>query len=281
MIKFLLAFLISVSCLGAPTEIPLPAPGPSHHYLWAVMINAYHGFKITVDSKSTFWNNGTPNYKMMWSAATYMNSIHFGDAAMKKQARDRVLVLVPTQSVGHMNGEQFAVDPHSNFWVAAMVVITQAAWESNDAQVKSACTAWWSAHFYWLDQVYAGPVAGTRLPGVRLKGGLPGWGVDSEVYKLMKKYPVKIGSGAWDAIPMFRDLLLKYPASVPTKNFVNGKMQYPLHVKKIPGGFIAWMDHTPNTGWQADDTVDWVKSTGPGKKDFTFGINWATPVPQN
>lgn len=270
-----------------PTPVPTPSPGqPSHVYLFANLTNAYHKISVPFVDDSEFWGvHGTANYKIMFAAAMYLQSIHFGTPAQKARAKARVLDLFHQDEVskGHMNGEQFVVDPHSNFWTGSIAAITQGAWEVSDAEVKVHCSTWWSTHFYWIDQAWTGPAkgqdGGMRLPGTRLQGGTPGWQVDDKTYMLLKKMPVKLGSGDWTAIFWFQDMITKYPLAVP-KTYAPGKMEYPLHKKVIPGGFIIWMDADPNHGFQADDSIDWVRAVGPARAQYTFGTNWKTPVPQ-
>lgn len=270
------------------TPVPTPSPGrPSHVYLFANLTNAYHRVPVPFVDNSDFWGvHGTANYKIMFAAAMYLQSIHFGTPAQKARAKARVLDLFHQDEVtkGHMNGEQFVLDPHANFWTGSIAAITQGAWEVGDADVKAHCSTYWSTHFYWIDQAWTGPMkgldGGVRLTGTRQQGGTPSYQVDSKTYMLLKKIPQKLGSGDWTAIFWFQDMLNKYPNSVP-KTFAPGKMEYPIHKKVIPGGFIIWMDADPKHGFQADDTIDWVRVVGPARNQFTFGINWTKPVPQN
>jgi hypothetical protein len=235
---------------------------------------------IVWNENSDLWGQrGTANYRVMFAGAQYLQSIRFGNAAQRTKARNRVIELLRVQEelFGHMTiapkaNEQFVLDPHTNFWIPSMVAFTVGAWETNDEEIKSRMTRWWSTHFYYLKISWTGTE--TRIPGTRLKGNLPSWSVDSDIYKIVSGIPFKLGN-VWIAPHYFKKMLESFPYSVPNI-FRPGKLLMPLHFEQTASGFLAWMEK-PET--LPLTPVDWILSREAPKGQFTYGKNWESPRP--
>lgn len=265
----------------ALVRVPVPPAMAWHTPLYNDLKTALASEPIVWLENSILWGQrGTPNYRMMFIGAHYLHSVRFGTPAQKAKARKRVLDLLDGQETkyGHMtvspNGnEQFVLDPHANFWIASMVALTWGAWESQDNTVIGACTRWWAIHLYYLKKAWVG--SGVRIPGTRLKGDLPGWDVDTKVFKLANQIPFKIGPYESGSIVWLKKLLQTYPNALPKKYFA-GKLAMPLFFQETADGKLVWMAKPAKLPLTP---VDWVKSTGPGKGQFTFGKSWQTPPP--
>lgn len=254
-------------------------------------------------------DGGTQNFKAMAWGTEYLRVTRFPDelpAFVKpgeKQKyidswREKCKGFFETQkkhgfmTIGTGKGtEQLCPDPHTNFWITAVVAMRRAAKEAGHADVLE-LSSWWFRSLLAIYKATMTPDGLPVLPGARCKG-LPSTEVGMLIVQTLLKLPYQ---------GVFRrkgDLWEQtyYAAAREVRRLVEEegddlggaakaeelpKLKFPMQVVRFKGGHLAWCEQA-ETGFQLQDQFcSWVlcRYVKFRKHSIEFDRNWSKPLPE-
>lgn len=187
--------------------------------------------------------------------------------------------------------EQFCPDPHTTFWVAAVVAFRRAAKEAGHADIYELSGQW----FRSLVSVYLETMTPEYLPVMacaRTEEGQPVSEVGMLIMQTLFKYPyqsifkkplvweqdsyvgAKLFKKLYDEGDTFSDA-----DKATRKDFP--KLALPITIKRFKGGHITYFENTDKIFYLKDRCSKWTMTIYKGfrKNDINFSLDWKTEPP--